>query len=204
MWLSIRNRISPGLYVCHVALYLCSESSFVFWIDFRGRYLKSKQMLWLPTSSLAKTRGCGLIEPCAIVPGAEKISNRCNVRQPWRNTEQIMHCFRANTRYRSENPRVVCVFVSPVLIPSSTYRRVDYFHPTRYGRRYAYLTSQSWGPFHDLTEPTTNNMTDYYRSNSFARPLHSFYSSCWERFIFLPILPSSASFSIRFERLNKS
>ena len=28
-----------------------------------------------------------------------------------------MHCFRANTWYRSENSRVVCVFVSPVLIP---------------------------------------------------------------------------------------
>ena len=28
-----------------------------------------------------------------------------------------MHCFLANTWYRSENPRVVCVFVSPVLIP---------------------------------------------------------------------------------------
>ena len=25
-----------------------------------------------------------------------------------------------------------CVFVSPVLIPSSTNRRVDHFHPTRY------------------------------------------------------------------------
>ena len=43
-----------------------------------------------------------------------------------------MHCFRANTWYRSENPRAVCVFVSPVLIPSSTNRRVDHFHPTRY------------------------------------------------------------------------
>ena len=29
-----------------------------------------------------------------------------------------MHCFRANTWYRSENPRFVCVFVSPGLIPS--------------------------------------------------------------------------------------
>ena len=29
-------------------------------------------------------------------------------------------------------PRAVCVFVSPVLIPSSTNRRVDHFHPTRY------------------------------------------------------------------------
>ena len=43
-----------------------------------------------------------------------------------------MHCFRANTWYRSENTRTVCVFVSPVLIPSSTDRRVDRFHPTRY------------------------------------------------------------------------
>ena len=34
--------------------------------------------------------------------------------------------------YRSENPRAVCVFVSPVLIPSSTNRRVDHFYPTRY------------------------------------------------------------------------
>ena len=43
-----------------------------------------------------------------------------------------MHCFRANTWYRSENPRAVCVFVSPVLIPSSTNRRVDHFHPMQY------------------------------------------------------------------------
>ena len=43
-----------------------------------------------------------------------------------------MHCFRANTWYRSENPRAVCVFVNPVLIPSSTNGRVDHFHPTRY------------------------------------------------------------------------
>ena len=43
-----------------------------------------------------------------------------------------MHCFRANTWYRSENPRAVCLFVSPVLIPPSTNRLVDHFHPTRY------------------------------------------------------------------------
>ena len=79
----------------------------------------------LPTSSL--------MEQCTIVPGEEKISNRSNrVMQTWRNTGQRMHCFRANTWYRSENPRAMCVFVSPVLIPSSTHRRVDHFHPTRY------------------------------------------------------------------------
>ena len=52
-----------------------------------------------------------------------------NVRQHlWRNAGQRMHCFRANDRsHRSENPRAVCVFVSPVLIPSSTNRRVDSF-----------------------------------------------------------------------------
>ena len=27
----------------------------------------------------ARLRGGSLIEPCAIVPGAEKISNRCNI-----------------------------------------------------------------------------------------------------------------------------
>ena len=27
----------------------------------------------------ARLRGGSLIEPCAIVPGAEKISNRCNM-----------------------------------------------------------------------------------------------------------------------------
>ena len=43
-----------------------------------------------------------------------------------------MHCFRANTWYRSENPRIVCVFLSPVLIPSSTNSRVDHFRSTRY------------------------------------------------------------------------
>ena len=52
-----------------------------------------------------------------------------NLRQPWRNAGQRMHCFRANTWYRSENPRAVCVFESPVLIPSSTNRRLDHFHP---------------------------------------------------------------------------
>ena len=56
------------------------------------------------------------------------------MRQPWRNAGQRMHCFRVNTWYRSENPRAVCVFVSPVLmiIPSSTNRQVDHFHPTWY------------------------------------------------------------------------
>ena len=43
-----------------------------------------------------------------------------------------MHCFLANTRYRSENPRAVCVFVSPLLIPSSPNRLVDHLHPTRF------------------------------------------------------------------------
>ena len=43
-----------------------------------------------------------------------------------------MHCFRANTWYRSENPRAVCVFLSLVLVPSLTNRRVDHVHPTRY------------------------------------------------------------------------
>ena len=33
-----------------------------------------------------------------------------NLRQPWRNAGQRMHCFRANTWYRSENPRAVCMF----------------------------------------------------------------------------------------------
>ena len=83
----------------------------------------------------ARLRVGSLIKLCAIVPGAEKFSKRCNieyVRQPWRNAGQRMHCFRANTWYRSENPRTVCVFVSPVLIPSSTNSRVDRFHPTRY------------------------------------------------------------------------
>ena len=41
---------------------------------------------------------------------------------------------RANTWYTwtRENPRAMCVFVNPVLIPSSTSQRVDHFHPTRY------------------------------------------------------------------------
>ena len=43
-----------------------------------------------------------------------------------------MHCFRANTWYRSENPRAVCVFVSLVLVPSLTNRRVDHVHSSRY------------------------------------------------------------------------
>ena len=43
-----------------------------------------------------------------------------------------MHCFLANSWYRSKNLRAVCVFVSPVLIPSSANRRLDHFHPTRY------------------------------------------------------------------------
>ena len=34
--------------------------------------------------------------------------------------------------HRSENPPALGVFVSPVLISSSTNRRVDHFHPTRY------------------------------------------------------------------------
>ena len=38
-----------------------------------------------------------------------------------------MHCFRANTWYRTEHPRAVCVFASPVLIASSINRRVDSF-----------------------------------------------------------------------------
>ena len=39
-----------------------------------------------------------------------------------------MHSFRANDQsYSSENPRAVCMFVSSVLIPSSTNRRVDSF-----------------------------------------------------------------------------
>ena len=32
-WLSIRNRISPGLNVVHITHYLCSESSFVFFLN---------------------------------------------------------------------------------------------------------------------------------------------------------------------------
>ena len=32
-WLSIRNRISPGLKVFHVTHYLCSECSFVFFLN---------------------------------------------------------------------------------------------------------------------------------------------------------------------------
>ena len=38
-----------------------------------------------------------------------------------------MHCFWANMWYRTENPRAVWVFVSPVLTPSSTNCRVDSF-----------------------------------------------------------------------------
>ena len=40
---------------------------------------------------------------------------------------QRMHCFRTNTWYRTKDPLAVCVLVSPVLIPSSTNRRVDSF-----------------------------------------------------------------------------
>ena len=43
-----------------------------------------------------------------------------------------MHCYQVNTCYRSENPWAVCVFVSPVLISSSTNRLVDHFHPKWY------------------------------------------------------------------------
>ena len=32
-WLSIRNRISPGLKVFHITHYLCSECSFVFFLN---------------------------------------------------------------------------------------------------------------------------------------------------------------------------
>ena len=38
-----------------------------------------------------------------------------------------MYCFRANTWYRTKNPRAVRVFVSPLLIASSTNNRVDSF-----------------------------------------------------------------------------
>ena len=38
-----------------------------------------------------------------------------------------MYCFRANTWYRTKNPRALRVFVSPLLIPSSTNNRVDSF-----------------------------------------------------------------------------
>ena len=44
----------------------------------------------------------------------------CIVFERTRDTGQRIHA------------RAVCVFVSPVLIPSSTNRRVDRFHPTRY------------------------------------------------------------------------
>ena len=43
-----------------------------------------------------------------------------------------MHCFRENTWCRSENPRAMCVFVSPVFILSSTNPWVDHFHPRWY------------------------------------------------------------------------
>ena len=57
---------------------------------------------------------------------------RVTVRQPRRNAGKRMHCFRANAWYRSENPRAVCVFIIPLLIPFSNNRRVDHFHSTLY------------------------------------------------------------------------
>ena len=66
-----------------------------------------------------RLRGSSLIEPCAIVPAYS------NVRQHlWCNSEQRMRCFRANMWYRIHE-LCVCVFVSPVLITSSTSHWVD-------------------------------------------------------------------------------
>ena len=58
-WPSIQNRISPGLKVFHITHYLCSECSFVFFLNqltanerhwkepwFRRPFLKSRQMRW--------------------------------------------------------------------------------------------------------------------------------------------------------------
>ena len=39
-----------------------------------GRFIANEQV-----REDARLRGGSLIEPCAIVPGAEKISNRCNI-----------------------------------------------------------------------------------------------------------------------------
>lgn len=65
----------------------------------------------------ARLWGLSLIEPCAIVPGPEKISNRYVRQHLWPNTEQRLHCFRANAWYSTENPRAKCVLVNPVFIP---------------------------------------------------------------------------------------
>ena len=65
----------------------------------------------------ARLWGRSLIEPCAIVPGPEKISNRYVRQHLWPNTEQRLHCFRANAWYSTENPRAKCVLVNPVFIP---------------------------------------------------------------------------------------
>ena len=55
----------------------------------------------------ARLWGDSLTEPCAIVPGAEKVSNRCNsnvTQHLWHNAEQRMHCFWANMWYRIHKP----------------------------------------------------------------------------------------------------
>ena len=64
------------------------------------------------------------------------------------------------TRYRTENPLVVCVFVTPVLIPSSTNRRVNSLatYAIRQMRQlYAYVANESTRllkPFVDPPPPT--------------------------------------------------
>ena len=50
-----------------------------------------------------------------------------------------MHFFRANMLHKTEDPRAVCVFVSPVLIPSSTDCRVDSIETYAYSCRICLL-----------------------------------------------------------------
>ena len=83
------KRVTVAFYGKYKCLHTClhdqnNQGSFAWWWD-QGIYWRADE----PSNHLntdcqqpcegARLRGGSLIEPCAIVPGAEKISNRCNI-----------------------------------------------------------------------------------------------------------------------------